>query len=263
VKHNIQGLIPSASVAFLAIAVACAPAGCSSPAPESTAQPPAAAAPATAAPTGATPPGATPSGSAVPSATAAAPPAPQPAPAPPPPPPPRKFTLAERRAISVYTTSTLSTKTNQAGEEFATTLAEPITDGDWVIAKKGARVEGVIVDSDPGGKVKEVASITVSLKSLTLADGRTVQLATSHFTRQAKTTKGKDAKKIGIGAGVGAAVGAIVGGGKGAAIGAGVGGAAGTGAVLATKGDPAVIPAETRVSVTLKSPVTITEQRKE
>ena len=122
-------------------------------------------------------------------------------------------------------------------------------------------MEGVIVDSDPGGKVKEVASLTVALSSLTLADGRTVQLATSHFTRQANTTKKKDAKKIGIGAGVGAAIGAIAGGGKGAAIGAGVGGAAGTGAVMATRGDPAVIGAETRLRVTLKSPVTITERR--
>ena len=233
---------------------------CSSPTPESASQPPAGAA-APAAPVE----GATPGGAAAPSsggagtaATSAPPPVAPPAP-PPPPPPPREFTLAADRPIAVYTTTTLSTKTNQSGEKFSATLAEPIVDDDWVIAKKGARVEGVIVDSDPGGRVKDVATITVSLKSLTLADGRTVQLATSHFMREAKSTKGKDAKKIGIGAGVGAAVGAIAGGGKGAAIGAGVGGAAGTGAVLATKGDPAVIPAETRVSVTLKSPVTITK----
>lgn len=135
-------------------------------------------------------------------------------------------------------------------------------DDDWVIAKKGARVEGVIIDSDPGDKVKGVASITVSLESLTLADGRTVRLATSHFTHQAQTTKKKDATKIGVGAGVGAAIGAIAGGGKGAAIGAGVGGAAGTGAVLATRGDPAVIPAETRVRVALKAPITITKGSK-
>jgi hypothetical protein len=249
------------------MAVACTSAGCSSPAPESTAQPPAASA---AAPTGAAPAAANPSGSPAqssaasggPAASAAPPPAPAPEPAPappPPPPPPRKYTLATDRPISVYTTSTLSTKTNQSGEKFAAVLAEPIADGDWVIAKKGARVEGVIVNSDPGGKVKDVASITVSLESLTLADGRTVQLATSHFTRQAKSTKKKDATKIGIGAGVGAAIGAIAGGGKGAAIGAGVGGGAGTGAVLATRGDPAVIPAETRVRVTLRTPVTITK----
>ena len=101
----------------------------------------------------------------------------------------------------------------------------------------------------------------VTIESLTLADGRTVRLSASEFRREAKSTKGKDAKKIGVGAGVGAAIGAIAGGGKGAAIGAGVGGAAGTGAVLATHGDPAVIGAETRLSFTLRAPVTITEQR--
>jgi len=140
-------------------------------------------------------------------------------------------------------------------------LDEPIVDGDWVIARKGAHVEGVIVDADPGNKVKGVASIAVTLESLTLADGRTVPLSVSQFTRQAKTTKGKDAKKIGIATGAGAAIGAIAGGGKGAAIGAGVGGGAGTAAVLATRGDPAVIAAETRLRFTLRAPVTITEHR--
>jgi hypothetical protein len=169
--------------------------------------------------------------------------------------------LKEGRPLVVFTTTSLSTKTNKPGEKFTATLAEPIVDEDWVIAKKGARVEGVIVESDPGGKVKEVATMAVTIDSLTLADGRTVRLSASQVHREAKTTKGKDAKKIGIGAGVGAAIGAIAGGGKGAAIGAGVGGAAGTGAVLATRGDPAVIAAESRLTFTLRTPVTIVEQR--
>ena len=169
--------------------------------------------------------------------------------------------MKEGRAIAVYTTATLSTKTNQSGEKFEATLAEPIVHDGWVIAKKGARVEGVVVEADPGGKVKDVATIAVTLDSLTLADGRTVRLAASQIRREAKSTKGKDAKKIGVGAGVGAAIGAIAGGGKGAAIGAGIGGGAGTGAVLATRGDPAVIGAESRLSFTLREPVTITERR--
>jgi hypothetical protein len=169
--------------------------------------------------------------------------------------------MAAGRPVAVFTSASLSTKTNKPGEKFVATLAEPITDGDWVIAKKGARVEGVVVDSDPGDRVKGVASIAVTLESLTLADGRTVRLSASQYRRDAKSTKGKDAKKIGVATGIGAAIGAIAGGGKGAAIGAGVGGGAGTGAVLATRGDPAVIPAETRLRFTLRSPVTITEHR--
>ena len=67
--------------------------------------------------------------------------------------------------------------------------------------QEGARVEGLVADADPGERVKGLASLSVTLESLTLADGRTVRLSASQFTRQAKTTKGKDAKKIGIGAG--------------------------------------------------------------
>ncbi|MBL8221078.1 MAG: hypothetical protein JNL62_17725, partial [Bryobacterales bacterium] len=56
-------------------------------------------------------------------------------------------------------------------------------------------------------------------------------------------------------------LGAIFGGGKGAATGAGAGGAAGAGTVLATRGKPVVLPAETRISFRLSQPVTIIERR--
>jgi hypothetical protein len=139
-------------------------------------------------------------------------------------------------------------------------LGQPIVDGDWVVAKKGATVSGVVVDADEGGRVKGVASLTLQLTRLTLADGRTVDLDTSKITRQAQTTKKKDATKVGIGAGIGAAIGAIAGGGKGAAIGAGAGAGAGTGVVLATKGDPAVIASESQLTFRTTSPVKITKQ---
>ena len=116
------------------------------------------------------------------------------------------------------------------------------------------------MNSDPGGRVKGVASMTVKLTRLTLADGRTVPISTSAYVTKARTTKKKDAKKIGIGAGAGAVIGAIAGGGKGAAIGAGVGGGAGTAVVLSTRGDPAVIPGESKLSFRLSSAVTITER---
>jgi hypothetical protein len=174
--------------------------------------------------------------------------------------PPRVFTLAANTPITIYTAKTLSTKTDKDGERFTASLARAIVDGDWVIAKKGALVEGVVVNSDPGGKVKGRASMTVELRSLTLADGRTINLSTGEYTKVAKGTKKKDAAKIGIGAGVGAAIGAIAGGGKGAAIGAGVGGGAGTGVVLATRGDPAVIPSESQLTFRLTAPVQITKQ---
>ena len=174
--------------------------------------------------------------------------------------PPRVFTLAAGTPISVWTTSTISTKTAKSGDSFTGTLGQAIVDGDWVVAKKGATVSGVVVDADQGGRVKGVASLTLQVNRLTLADGRTVDLETSKITRQAKSTKKKDALKVGVGAGIGAAIGAIAGGGKGAAIGAGAGGAAGGGYVLATKGDPAVIGSETQLTFRTTSPVKVTKR---
>src|SRR5262249_2059874 len=174
--------------------------------------------------------------------------------------PTRTFTLRAGRSLSIFTSSTLSTKNNKSGEVFAASLAQPIEDGGWVIAKKGARVEGVIVKSDPGGRVKGRAAMAVRLKRLTLADGREVELSTSSYGVQARSSKKKDALKIGIGAGVGAIIGGIAGGGKGAAIGAGAGGGAGTGLVLATRGDPAVIPSESQLTFRLQGPINVTKR---
>ena len=112
---------------------------------------------------------------------------------------------------------------------------------------------GRVVDSDPGGRVKGVATISVRLTQLRVGD-RNVAIKTGTVARQAKTTKRNDAVKVGIGAGIGAAIGAIAGGGQGAAIGAASGGAAGTGVVLATHGEPAEIAAESVLTFKLTAP---------
>jgi hypothetical protein len=172
----------------------------------------------------------------------------------------QETTLPAGTEIAVRTTAGISTKSNQPGQEFSAVLEQPIVENDWVIAKKGGLVEGIITECDPGGRVQGVAQLGVTLRQLTLADGRTVGIQTSSIRRQARSTKAKDAQKIGIGAGIGAAVGAIAGGGKGAAIGAAVGGGGGTGVVLATHGEPATIASESKLTFKLTEPVTIIRQ---
>jgi hypothetical protein len=130
--------------------------------------------------------------------------------------------------------------------------------GNTVIAPKGAQVDGRVVESDPGGRVSGVARLTVQLTALHV-DGKTVPVSTATVAQEAKSTKKKDAAKVGIGAGIGAAVGAIAGGGRGAAIGAAAGGGAGTAAVLATRGAAAEIPAESVLTFTLSEPLTVTK----
>jgi hypothetical protein len=175
-------------------------------------------------------------------------------------PAPRQVTLPAGTTVKVRTTNTLSTKTVQSGETFTASLEEPIVDGTWVVAEKGATVYGKVVNADAGGRVKGVASLTVRLTELQTADGQRIAINTDTRGAQAKSSKKKDATKVGIAAGVGAAIGAIAGGGSGAAKGAGIGAGAGTGVVLATHGDPAVIPSESVLTFTLSEPLTITEK---
>ncbi|MCW5981805.1 MAG: hypothetical protein KIT09_27210 [Bryobacteraceae bacterium] len=182
-------------------------------------------------------------------------------PAPPPPPPPRQATLPAGTVISVRTATALTTETTATGERFTATLERPLADGAWVIAARGATVEGVVAESNKGGRVKGRALLSVRLSSLTTADGQTIPIDTRLVTKEARATKKKDVAKIGIGSGVGAAIGAIAGGGKGAAVGAAAGGAGGGGVVLATRGDAAEIPPESVIRFELRAPVLITERR--
>lgn len=171
-------------------------------------------------------------------------------------PKPQPVTIVEGTPIKIRTQTTLSTKETKTGDPFTATLAEPIVIDGNVVAPRGSQVTGLVVDSDPGGRVKGVATLSVRLTQLRVGD-RKVEIQTRTIARQAHATKRKDAAKVGIGAGIGAAIGAIAGGGEGAAIGAGAGGAAGTGVVLATHGEPAVIPAETVLTFKLTTPVTV------
>ena len=182
-----------------------------------------------------------------------APPAKAEAPAPPKSEP---VTIAAGTPIKIRTQTELSTKSAKTGDSFAATLAEPLVVDGKVIAPRGAQVEGRVVNSDPGGRVKGKAIISVRLTQLRVGD-HNVAIETRAIAREAHATKRKDAAKVGIGAGIGAAIGAIAGGGEGAAIGAASGGAAGTGLVLATHGDPAVIGAESALTFKLSAPVTV------
>jgi hypothetical protein len=178
-----------------------------------------------------------------------------------PPPAPRTFTLAEGTVLAVRTNHTLSTDAQQAGERFRASLAASIVDGDWVVAKEGSEVEGLVVVSNKGGKVKGRAELEVAITAITLTDGQRVSVATAPAVSRAQSGKKKDAGTIAATTGVGLAIGAIAGGGKGAAIGAAAGGAGGTALVLGTRGKPAVIPARAVLHFKVTKPVEIVEQK--
>ncbi len=187
-------------------------------------------------------------------------PAPEPAAAPEPPSPP-KVKLQAGANLDVRIGETLSTRRNRPGDNFLATLTGPLVIDGWVIAERGARVEGRVVESDPGGRVQGTARLSVELVRLSTSDGQRIRIQTEPIDRKAKASTGEDAAKVGGGAALGAIIGAIAGGGKGAGIGAGAGGAAGAGDVLLTRGKPAEIPVESRLTFRVANPVEITEKR--
>ncbi len=139
---------------------------------------------------------------------------------PPAPPPPRKVTVQAGTLIPVRIGETLDSSRMQVGDTFTATLDQPLNVDGLVIAERGARVEGKVSEIQQSGRVKGVAAMAVHLTKLRTSDGQSVLIETDVYRKLAPQTRGKDAKKVGIGAGLGAVIGAIAGGGKGAAIGA-------------------------------------------
>lgn len=179
---------------------------------------------------------------------------------PPPPPQPHSVTLQAGTTLQVRLGETLTTKKNVTGDKFTATLSAPLVIDGFVIAERGARAEGRIVEADKAGKVKGVSQLMLELTRVSTSDGQNIAIHTLTYTKEGDKATGKDAAKVGGGAALGAIIGAIAGGGRGAAIGAGAGGAAGAGDVMLTRGPDCVIPVETHLSFKVQEPVTITER---
>ncbi|MCS7024566.1 MAG: hypothetical protein NZV14_07175 [Bryobacteraceae bacterium] len=189
----------------------------------------------------------------------------EPEPAPPPKPEPRpepnRVTLPAGTVLSVRLAETLSSEAKSAGQTFQATLVEPLVAEGFVVAERGAKVEGRVVEAVPAGRVKGVSRLSLELTHFYSSDGQRVPIHTEIFGKEGETSRKNDAAKVAAGAAVGAALGAIFGGGKGAAIGASSGAAAGTGVVLATRGKEVVLPVETKLNFKTTTPVTLTERR--
>ncbi|MCC6587765.1 MAG: hypothetical protein IT168_13810 [Bryobacterales bacterium] len=174
-----------------------------------------------------------------------------------PPAAPDSVALPAGTVLRVRTTSTISTKTADVGDRFVGTLEVPLIVGGTVVASKRADVMLAVVNADAGGRVKGRATLTVRPVQIRGAHGGMIPVTATTETRVAEGSKKKDAAKVGVVGGIGAAIGAIAAGGKGAALGALSGAGAGTGYVLATRGKPAVIPAETLLTFRTTAPLTV------
>ena len=169
-------------------------------------------------------------------------------------------TIPAGTLVPVRLNEAISSEKKVSNDPFTAVLSEQLVVNGFVIAERGARAEGRLVDVTRAGKVKGVAHLALELTSFISSDGQRVKVQTAMYEKDGPSSVKKDVGKVAVGAGVGAILGGIFGGGKGAAIGAGAGGGAAEGGVLLTRGEPAVLPVETRISFRITDPVTLTEK---
>ncbi len=173
---------------------------------------------------------------------------------------PHVVTLQPGMNLAIRLGETVSTDHNYTGDTFRATLASPIIMDGFIIADKGSKVLGRVVNAAKAGRLEGAATLALAVTQINTTDGQAIRIETNSVLKAGPSNSGQEAAKIAGGAALGAIIGAVAGGGRGAAIGAGVGGAAGTGAVLVTRGKPAAFAAETPLSFRLANPVTITEK---
>ncbi len=167
---------------------------------------------------------------------------------------PHTVTIAAGTFLPVRIGETLSASRNRSGDGFLATLDRPLVVDGFIIAERGSRVEGRVVEA-----MKGESRLDIELVKLSTADGQHIQIRTEAFRKEAGNSAGSDVAKVGLGAALGAAIGGAAAGGKGAAIGAGAGAAAGVAGVALSR-RTAEIPVETRIRFRISDPVTITER---
>jgi hypothetical protein len=184
-----------------------------------------------------------------------------PAPKPLPKPAIKMVAVPAETPLEVLLDGSLSSDKSSAGDKFEASLAAPLVVDGTTVLEKGTKFHGHVVAAEGSGRVKGLANISLVLTDV-VHEGKTTPITTKNWAMEAKSTKKKDAAKIGIGAGIGTAIGAIAGGGSGAAKGAAIGGGAGTGVVLATKGDEVELGPEARLKFTLEKPFEVVAPKK-
>lgn len=162
------------------------------------------------------------------------------------------YVIPEGTPIPIRLAESLSSEENETGDTFEAILEKDLFDErGQLVAAKGSRLEGRLIDVESSGKVKGRARMVLELTRVYIEDDPQT-LITDSIEFQAEGSAGKDAKKVGVAAGLGAIIGAIAGGGKGAAIGAAIGGGAGGATVLLTKGEKIELRKERLLSFRLE-----------
>ena len=168
----------------------------------------------------------------------------------------REVTLPAGTRLPLRLETTVASDTSSIEDTVKATLREGVLVDGALVLTPGTDVSGVVTAQRRSGKVQGRGLVAFRFTTLTL-DAEPQRIRTAVISREARGTKAKDARTIGIPAAGGAAVGALIGGKKGAAIGGAAGGGAGTAVVLSTRGEEVRLPAGTNITARLTEPLTV------
>jgi hypothetical protein len=184
-------------------------------------------------------------------------PKPKPKPAPKPAPAPAPKVVASGTVLATAIDAEISSKVNKAGETVTTTVKSDIADAKGrVLIPAGSKVTLTISEihesenkGDKTGKLTLTpTAVEVHGQSYALAG---TAVALDRYLKDRPTNAG-DVAKVGAGTAIGAVAGRVIGGNtKGAVIGGIIGGAVGTQRAIQTQDRDVVVPAGSRVQLTL------------
>jgi hypothetical protein len=184
----------------------------------------------------------------------------------------KQLTVPAGTEVPLILKSAIDTKNTRAGDGVYCQTAFPVVIDNVIAIPAGTYVKGEVVKAQRAGRIKGRAEIQFKFTTLIFPNGYTVDVpGTIHHDSgssnasvddegriKADSQKGKDAKTVGEGAGIGAAGGAIITGTRaGLLSGAGIGGLAGLATVLMTRGQDVRIEPGTSVKMLLQRPLTV------
>ncbi len=170
----------------------------------------------------------------------------------------REVTIPAGTQLPIVVDTGVASNTSHVEQPVRAHLSRDVRVDDQIVLPAGSELYGNVTAVRRPGKLKGRSYIALRFTTLVPRAGHErYSIDTGRISRTGRTTRRKDAMKIGVPAAGGAAVGAIVGGKKGALIGGGVGGGAGTAVVLSTRGEEVGIGRGAPFTLRLAEPVRI------
>lgn len=174
------------------------------------------------------------------------------------------------QVIRVRMNQTISSESARVGDQFTTTVVDPIYASGVEVIPAGSTITGRVTTVDRASRKSKAGTMGVHFVAVRLPggiaraiNGDLTDVSTDNVNSDNEgEVSGRSATKrnvvfIGGGAATGALIGAIAGGGKGAGIGAGIGAGLGVAGALFSKGHEAVVKSGTEFGVVLNQTVSL------